>query len=192
MPSVIECFLLEPTGEALEALRRYAGVPDGRRLCEPFGYHNASAVLGRIAYPLSEHSGAGMHANDHSDVRWPKSCHCGYLFSDKDAWQYNIDRLYSRSDTGELVTLDDAPAGAMWFAPWYESHIKGPDGRCLVVKTPGGEWIVDSIASNSKTPWTRSGVPPRVTAAPSIGIGVGPNGGYKYHGWLRDGRLVEC
>lgn len=198
---VIQCFLLEPTDQAQRSLRRYRGRPAGA--CPlPHGYHNAEVVI-VAAEPFvqpegrSEFSnGWGNDSHPHDDPRWPATCGCGYAFgADDDEWQLNVSRLWRRSDTGEVLELDAAPAGAMWYAPWYENVYKGPDGRCLVVKTPGGDWIVDSKASNG-TPdqpgWTREGAPPRVTARPSIGIGHGPNGGFRYHGFLTDGRLEEC
>lgn len=64
-------------------------------------------------------------------------------------------------------------------------------GRCLVVQTPAGEWVVDSPSANEKKPWQRTGEPPFVTASPSI-LFDGAHGGRAYHGWLRDGQLVEC
>jgi hypothetical protein len=185
---VIQCFLLEPSDQAQESLRRFVWSGEGQKCPLPHGYHNASAVRGHIAFPLDPKSnGYGMDAKDHSDPLWPTHCGCGYAFADTDQWQYNVDRLWRRVDTGELFTLDDAPPGAMWFAPWYEDTFKGPDGRSLVVKTPAGDWLVDSISSGGGR-WTRTGEAPRVTASPSILFHGTPG----YHGWLRDGQLVEC
>lgn len=86
------------------------------------------------------------------------------------------------------TTLSEAPVGAMWTADWYD--FKGPDGHCLVVRTPGGDWIVDGPSMNNDgsrgNPWQRSGEIPKVTANPSIHI---PG---KYHGWLREGFLESC
>ena len=64
-----------------------------------------------------------------------------------------------------------APAGAMWFAA----------GFGLVVRTPGGDWMVDSGGGH----WTRSGKPPCITVEPTVLIG-------SYHGRLREGFLEEC
>jgi hypothetical protein len=79
----------------------------------------------------------------------------------------------------------------MWDAWWYSDKHKGPDGKCLVVRTPGGDWIVDAKAIDGNG-WTRTGTPPKVTANPSIGIGHEEGKPWTYHGWLRDGHLVEC
>jgi hypothetical protein len=64
--------------------------------------------------------------------------------------------LYRRSDTGETLFLYDAPVGAMWDAHWmaHGDVRTGPDGITLVVKTPGGDWLVDSECSNcTRTQW---------------------------------------
>lgn len=181
MGSVITCFFLEPSGEVELSLRRFCF--DNSACSTGWGYHNAETTIGRseTERPM------GADDFDHSDPRWPKTCGCGYTFQDSDQWQYNRTELYVRQDTGEKMTLSDAPPGAMWFAPWYKGlkdFDRSPDGNVLVVKTPAGDWNVDSKASNGPG-WIRTGVPPKVTATPSILIG-------KYHGWLRDGQLVEC
>src|ERR1051326_3854087 len=88
--------------------------------------------------------------------------------------------LFRRTDTGELMRLGNAPVGAMWYADWMIGRVKddpgwrwwrGPDGRCLVVRLPGGhDWLVDGRCSNCTLPednvhkcWVRHGVPPNVT-----------------------------
>lgn len=118
--------------------------------------------------------------------------------------------LYRRVDTGEVKkTISAFGVGAMWDAPWYhdgalpEAEIKAKiatgefavgknflirrhaDERVLVVMTPGGEWVIDQISAQGNF-WTRTGVPPNITAHPSIHI-IG-----RYHGWLRNGELVPA
>jgi hypothetical protein len=61
---------------------------------------------------------------------------------------------------------------------------RGPDGRCLVLKTPAGDWVIDGPASGGGR-WERTGVPPLITARPSILI---PG---QYHGWLTAGVLSD-
>jgi hypothetical protein len=185
--NTIQCFLLVPSDLAREYLRRFAAAEcPGKH-----GYHDMSVEIAQVPYVAGTVDGDNF---DHSDPRWPQRCECGYVPSDDDSWRHGFDQIYSRQDTGELFVLAEAPVGAMWYADWYLPHMQGPDGRCLVVKTPGGEWSPDSKSANSGTPWVRTGTPPRVTATPSIGQGPGrgPGGGYVYHGWLRDGQLVEC
>ena len=184
----IECFFLEPTSQAEESLRRYGAV-DGTD-CPDGPYHNIDTVIGRVALN-DDSNGSGDDQHPHDDPRWPKSCSCGYVFKDDDHWQHNIKRLFRRSDNAGLTTLRGAPVGAMWYADWLPW--KGPDGRCLVVKTPAGDWVVDGPASNSKSKvgWQRSGTPPKITARPSIGMGD-QNGRWTFHAFLTDGKLVEC
>lgn len=89
----------------------------------------------------------------------------------------------------------------------------GPDGHVLVVKTPpapGRDWIVDSRCSNCDMPddsshscWVRHGDPRTglVTVdkngntchagAGSIGVWNRDRTGYIWHGFLRNGFLVE-
>lgn len=78
----------------------------------------------------------------------------------------------------------------MYWADWYarmgrtcERLKANGNGPHLIVVTPDGEWDIDSIASNGPG-WDRSGDPPNITANPSIICGT-------YHGWLRDGKLIE-
>jgi hypothetical protein len=69
------------------------------------------------------------------------------------------EKLFRRSDTGELLALADAPVGAMWDVSWFRDHgggeqYTGPDGISLAVRTPGGDWMVDSQCSNcTRTQW---------------------------------------
>lgn len=160
-PTEFLCFLLEETTEVEVRLRRHAS---GK--CPTYGghYHNASMVIGRekfashmTLYPTSN----GPISLE--DPRWPLQCeHCLHVFKDTDVKQYVTDHLYQRSDTGERLRLRDAPVGAMWYAEsfndWYANQ-RGPDGRSLIVKTPGGDWCVDSRASNCDSPCVNCGVP---------------------------------
>jgi hypothetical protein len=187
MADRVECFLLTPSEYAQESLRRYSSTQDEK--CFPFGYHNASVPIGTLPFPHSDLDGKPGKGIGHEDPRWPKTCACGYVFQDTDAWQHNIIRLYQRSDHVTLMTtLAEAPIGALWDADWY--NWKGPDGRCLVLKTPGGDWVIDGPSSSNDgskgPPWTRTGEVPMVTASPSIHF---PG---KFHGWLRNGILESC
>jgi hypothetical protein len=108
--------------------------------------------------------------------------------------------VWRRGDTGEEFHLGDvecdgvppAPPGAMWYADWYPDSFRtrSPDGRVLIIRTPASDWNVDGPASNCPG-WTRTGTPPNVSATPSIGQ-YNADGSFKYHGWLRNGVLVEC
>lgn len=114
--------------------------------------------------------------------------------------------VYRRDDTREEFTLRDAPVGAIWRASWYEDaewpELVGVDGRSYVVKTPGGDWLIDSVASNCTRKddkihkcWCRHGEAPNfhvdkvgntcAAGAGSILIG-------NYHGFLHNGYLTDC
>lgn len=194
MGSVIPCFFLEPAPEVEESLRRFSFSSSDRTPCNGSTYHNAEVTLGTLPWDL-EHHGRGADDFDHDDPRWPKVCdRCGYVFQPKDEWQHNLTRLWIRKDTGEKWTLSSAPPGAMWYADWLgevaEYKSRTPDGGILILKTPGGDWNIDAKSSNGDG-WTRSGTPPKITANPSILIPAS-GGDRAYHGWLRDGQLIEC
>lgn len=115
------------------------------------------------------------------------------------------DHRWRRVDTGEILTMAEMPVGAMWFAPWLcgaNSRYKEPP---LIVKTPGGDWNIDSRASNCTKPednehrcWCRHGEPPNVTVDKNgltcgcgCSIGFGENWS-RYHGFLRNGELTPA
>lgn len=204
MGSRIRCFWLEPTDQVEMSLRRYAR-GDCKLMPGQYSRHDASVVIGRSAASEMPR-GHAVHGDlwSHVDERWPKQCACGYQFRDEDEWQFNPDRLYRRSDTGDLVTLRAAPAGAMWNASWFTDSqmYRGPDGRSICVKTPGGEWMIDGPASNCTKPndlghkcWVRHGEPPDLTIdkkGNTCSAGAGSIMAGKYHGFLRAGWLEEC
>lgn len=195
----IRCFWLEPAEMVDISLRRFKHGPlesDGLpKECPIHGYHDAAEHIGQTAVSDCPRLYAGRPVIgdlwSHEDPRWPTHCDCGYEFSDRDEWQYNPRALYVREDTGDLVTLRNAPAGAMMHADWLtdiHGYKTGPDGYCLQVKTPDGWWQIDgpSYSDGKRGPgWTRTGTAPNITAHPSILM-------THYHGWLRDGVLVEC
>lgn len=189
----VVCFWCVPTARAKESLRRYS-INSGIKCPSQYTYHNASVPIGETDYPLDDYNGYGLDNLAHDDPRWPKKCdHCDYLFQEADEWQHNLDRIYAEAvfggaiiPNGRRFSMREAPWGAMWDAKWLWH--KGPDGLSLYVMTPEGEWCIDSPANNSKKPWQRTGIPPKITARPSIGIG----NPFRYHGWLTDGVLKEC
>lgn len=203
MPSRHRCFLLTPTDNIVVTLRRYAykdaKTPDvpicGRK--EPrypgadavtFDVHNAEVEVAREVGTI-EGSLDGDHTSHdfpHADARWPTKCACGYEFRETDHWQEGRTRLYRRCDNGELMTIDDAPVGALYNARWldYDQYQRNAPGVALMCKTPAGEWLIDGPASNGPG-WTRTGTPPDISVTPSIGIGH-PQ---RMHGWLRNGWL---
>jgi hypothetical protein len=200
--SRIQCFMIEETDVANSKLRRYAHRSPGNACTvHPWGYHNAEAALEDVEWTEDMNwveingnrrriagTGCGFMLSNKDDPRWPTACVCGYVFKADDMWQHNIHRLYRVPQTGELVETDHAPPGAMWREWWYEDVMEwiGPDGMCLGVMTPGGQWSID-LPSKDGGRWTRTGEPPKLTVRPSILMGNN-----RYHGFLTDGWLEEC
>lgn len=157
----VRVFWLEPTGDERLSLRRCStdtrvGCPSNPSSDPRYSYHRASIVIG----DERDEGKPGGDAHPHDDSRWPRACACGYEFQNDDNWYLDRDNLYRRGDTGTLVTLRDAPPGAMWDAHWmrhdgYGDQYTGPDGIVLVVRLPdGSDWLVDSEASNcTRTQW---------------------------------------
>lgn len=129
------------------------------------------------------------------------------MFQASDPWQLFQELLYRRTDTGIEAPLRDLPVGAMWDAWWLPDWHRGPDGICLLVKTPGGDWMVDGEASNCTDPsaqhdgkrthfcWIRHGDPRSGTvhvdkAGPTCAAGAGSIMIGGWHGFLTQGVLV--
>lgn len=112
--------------------------------------------------------------------------------------------IYKRIDTGEEISGRNLPVGAMWYVSEENQkyYSPGPDGRTLYVQTPGGSWCIDSRASNCTKPndnehrcWVRHGVPPMITVdknGNTCSAGAGSIGMHNYHGFLRNGELVDA
>jgi|ERR1035437_484408 hypothetical protein len=118
--------------------------------------------------------------------------------------------LYKRSDNDEIVELDTAPIGAIWENTWYYptenysgfTDCIGTDGKSFSVRTPGGDWCIDSRASNCTKPedhthkcWVRHGVAPEFTvdkAGNTCSAGAGSILQGNYHGFLINGYLTNC
>lgn len=115
---------------------------------------------------------------DRNDPRWPKSCTCGYVFREDDDWLFYGERLW-RTEAGKQYELDEVPLGSAWHAFWMprgeENTLwSGPDGQCLVVRTPHGDWWVDGPSAQTPTSrgWQRLGTLPKITVTPSIVLGA--------------------
>src|SRR5688572_10765852 len=110
----IKCFLLTPTGNERLWLRRYRS--SGDHACpSKYGYHNGHFLLGDFP-----DRGRAIDVEEYKDhPNWPTKCDsCSYVFRDDDNWHVFTDHLYTRSDTGVITSIREAPPGAMWFAPW--------------------------------------------------------------------------
>lgn len=210
----IRCFMLEPTDPRRERrwLRRYS-VQGGEGVCplhsKGYSYHNAQLLLGDFDDESVEaYAGCDNKAQlqpPHDDPRWPAVCACGAAFQPDDLYQLCTHTLYRRADTGEILTLDDAPPGAMWYATWYHGIPDwcGPDGKALIVRCPGGHtWHCDGLANNCDMPndkehkcWVRHGTPPDVTVdknGKTCNAGAGSILTPNWHGYLRNGYLEKC
>lgn len=185
--SPIPCFWLDNTDRVQRTLRRYRGSTKDGFCLGPYSYHNGHSPFDECPAEYSDRgtilASSDRHKPPSHDPRWPSVCdHCSYTFEPTDEWQLFQEMIFVRKDTGEEMTLRDCPPGAMWDASWYDE--KGPDGKSLVVRTPGGDWHVDGEAKGGGG-WTRTGEVPLLTVTPSI---LQPS----YHGWLREGFLVSC
>lgn len=195
-------FFCEETPQIETYLRRFTFGGEGA--CR----HDASckAPVARGPWPV----GAYLTMDrdwDRADPNWPKACEaCGYEFLETDEWQAFNCRIYRRADTGEELParrhLSELPVGAVIEA-WWDSQ-KGPDGRALVVVTPGGLWHVDDRASNCTLPdddehrcWVRHGRPEDGTLhvdknGLTCAAGAGSIVAGAFHGFLHHGVLRDC
>jgi len=184
----VKCFMIEPTKKAKRWFRRFVGTECPLSL----GYHSAMVIGDDCEVQIGSSGTLSVPEFDWNDPRWPEICDCGFEFDQKVIRQTFFEQVYLTPEGMEVTThrselpgIANAPPGSMYYADWM--HRRGPDGRCLVLVLPdGGTWFIDGPSSNGHgTGWTRTGIPPEVTANPSIYTG-------KYHGWLRNGVLTEC
>jgi hypothetical protein len=206
MADRFKCFLLVPTGRIEVYLRRYLS---GSQCQGPMGYHDAmTRIEDAPDHPQERANGdvipGWIEDKPRDDPRWPVTCTCGFAFPESAAWQTFQQMIWRREDTGEEFTLRDAPIGAMWDASWWHGHPQwvGADGRCLIVRTPGGDWMIDSRCSNCTMPddnvhkcWVRHGEPPNITVdknGNTCSAGAGSILCGSYHGFLREGYLDPC
>lgn len=149
-------FLQELTGVHRFSLRRFSS----ERGCVDGWIHQAMATLGDhpASFAPQLHEGQPISGDiwSHNDSRWPTTCSkCTYAFRPEDNWQFFVDSLYERFDTKEVIVLQDAPTGAMWFADWMKclNDKQSVDGHVLSVRLPGNhDWIVEQRASNCDSP----------------------------------------
>lgn len=199
-----QTFWLEATDDQRVGLRRFTRNSTGWTCAE--GWHQALVITGTRPVALDERGYvAQLPETAHDDPRWPTACAegCGYEFTDADRWQDWQERLYRRSDTGELTTIRDAAPGACWDASWLHQLYPGSDGITLAVRCPSGrDWIVDSRASNCGRPddnthhcWVRHGDPRECAVTvdkngDTCSAGAGSIVAGDYHGFLQSGVLT--
>lgn len=223
----IRCFSVVPTGDGYTSITVWEDSPEGKPCVGGFDYHRSEYIVER--YPLGPHGEypEGYPTEDEKRAKTPKYCfRCGnFEFSEERRSQssWGKGRTWENQMTGERAdNLNAFGPGAMWYLTWYEirdkdtnTHLgyshpgfeKTFDHPALCVRTPGGEWVIDSRASNCGNPsdndhkcWPRHGEAPLVTVDKSFGITCGTGGGsivagsgeHQYHGFLRDGFLIKC
>lgn len=117
--------------------------------------------------------------------------------------------VWRDTESGELALSSALPLGAIcdWSeAEGYRAQRAGVDGRYLVCKVPNGTdgrfWHMDDRATNCGRPdddvhrcWVRHGAPPNLTVdkqGDTCVAGAGSIVTETWHGFLRDGYLVDC
>jgi hypothetical protein len=210
----VSVFFIEPTDRERRSLRRYRSSEKAKCSASGYGYCNAEVPIGEGPAGSSSRSWSTRSEALALDSRWPISCACGYEFADDDQWQLFTRHIYRRPDTGEEMTLHDAPVGACWNAFWMAEFRAarprpcfgiGDDGRSLVVKLPGNhDWMIDERASNCTMPddhthkcWVRIGRPEDGTLhvdknGHTCAAGAGSIMVPGYHGFLHHGHLTDC
>lgn len=192
-----KCFLLTETDRMYVHLRRFCFDNDK---CPVHGYHNARTLVGDAPKVKNvDHNAVDIPTPPRDDSRWPTFCDCGYKFLSTDEWQLFIRQQYIDKETGKLTSWERAEIGAMRYIDWIQDMV-GPDGRTLEVKTPGGDWIIDSMATNCTMKndrihrcWVRHGIPPMITVdknGNTCAAGAGSIQIRDYHGFLTNGFLT--
>lgn len=197
-----KAFWCVPTGEYEYHYSR-TGRGDGDCPSSPRGCHRGERTLARFS------SAADMPktwpADD--DPVWPVACeHCGAAFNEANSRRSSGSRtIMKRADTGEEMP-DKLPVGAVFENDWVAdipSYRRGPDGRVLIVVTPGGHWEIDSRASNCTMPtdnehrcWVRHGRPEDGSLhvdknGHTCAAGAGSIICGNYHGFLHNGFLTD-
>ncbi len=201
----VKCVVFVDNKTERVGLRRYAPSAEGK--CEHpgnHGIHNEIVMVGVRASTFSKDGYRETVEWDQDDPRWPVACACGFDLTPKTKQTF-IKAEYRNSETGELATLEEMPAGGMYNAWWMADmqEWRGSDGQSLHVKLPNGiVWCVDARANNCDKPtdnehkcWVRHGVAPNITADKNgltCNAGAGSISAGSYHGFLTDGYLVKC
>jgi hypothetical protein len=211
---MIETFWLQRTDRERRWLRRFAEGPCSAKH-GAYTYHEAKVPIEDGPFETREdddgrHIRIALDPRDHAfcfDERWLQIAHCacGYEFTSADHFQVFTAPIYCRVDTGEEMTTREAPPGALWNAWWLPERWQGDDGLSIICKLPAGhEWLIDHNASNCTRPgephhcWVRHGTFGERLTVDKNGNTCNAGGGSVWedqptgwHGFLRDGRLLE-
>ncbi|HXS59000.1 MAG TPA: hypothetical protein VN726_22910 [Hanamia sp.] len=195
----IKCFFIEPSGMTKVYARRYSSGSN----CVKNGYHDSQLFVGEFP-TIKDPQGWRENIPVPEGTVFPTHCQCGYEFTGTDNKQSFNEEIYICKETGERMTLRAAKVGAIWRAWWYEDveWLRGIDGKSYVCQTPGGEWNIDSRASNCTKPndlvhkcWCRHGEAPNFTVnknGNTCSAGAGSIAIGNYHGFLINGELTNC
>lgn len=197
-------FWLERTETKRVNLRRWHDSADVRNKCPVHSYHNSKVCVDSMEGDAASRTLDAEEAEAFHDG-WGNLCDCGYAFLSTDSWQVFYETVYV-NEHGRQYVLSDLPVGAMWDAEWMTRLVSKQDGICLMVQTPGGEWCVDSRASNCTSPkdnahkcWVRHGDPRDPQGKVKLhvdkkGVTCLAGGGSilcgSYHGFLKNGALT--
>lgn len=175
------------TGRSERSLRRFTYTSE--TACSARSGHDASVVIGQVPNAEADPHGDNW---DHDDRQWPATCSsCGYWFTGTDQWQRNDNAIYALPDGAEFAFRGSfgrcAPPGTMIRAGWADEFYPGRGESWLVALPDGSEWVTTQKASGGGH-WEVTGTPPLITVSPSIASNS-PTG---WHGWIRDGKLVDA
>lgn len=206
----IRCFLVQPTGEGYESVI----VTEDGQCVGGFDYHRSEKVISRFHLGENDEYPNWKSRDNKAELALSYCSRCGNHNFSSEAMKKasgSMGRVWERVDTGERAdNLNAFGPGAMWFLTWYKGDnglycYTGTDQPPLCVRTPGGDWVIDSRCSNCTLPdddvhkcWPRRGEAPNITVDKSFGPTCSAGGGSiitgngAYHGFLRDGYLVKC
>jgi hypothetical protein len=199
-PDKIKCFLLEPNGMEFRSLRRYSSAGSCPLMPGEYSYHNS-----QIDMPAGPDDGEWGNSPLAKWLdRFPQKCECGFKYTDNNSNRqlFSENQYICSEKAGEIFSIRDAPAGAIWRVPWYEDikDMCGTDGKSYICMTPGGQWCIDSRAKNCGLPndsnhkcWVRHGEAPVFTVdkrGVTCNAGAGSIQAGNYHGFLINGFLV--
>ena len=173
--------------------------------CKKGSYHNAMKFLFDVLQSVKDGIYGGSE-EDYPEEAWPTHCSdCGCEVPKENIKKQVFNkRLYDTPDG----TLHE---GDLFWADWYPENMywdnhKGP--MLMAMLPNGGQWNIDSRASNCAKPndrthrcWIRHGEPPNIhvdtngnwcgAGGGSIGYGT-PGEPTYYHGFLHNGEFKQC
>jgi hypothetical protein len=209
MGSRIQCFLIEQANLVCYDISVF---DYSENSCVGGRCHSAMVTFPSVEFPADQEVPASPYSLHDESLPWPVRCECGKEFQ-QPRRSSGTHRYWRRADTGEHQwRIGLFGPGAMWFASWF--HGGEIDGKLLygmdwdnafepplIIMTPGGEWNVDSRASNCSRKedrthrcWVRHGTPPQLTVdknGDTCAAGGGSIQAGSYHGVLADGILVQ-